>query len=436
MRPRENLRAMEGNWESAVIMAAIRNTQRLETRPLSETLLIRDVPREIHDWIRDERERSLKTQNELMLEILDQAYRGSQQMPLFGAKRGVDVVPGALPFTFIDLFAGIGGLRQGLERVGGRCLFSCEWDRYAQKTYKAWYGELPHGDIRNLHASIIPDHDILAAGFPCQPFSIAGVSKKKSLGRDHGFLDKTQGTLFFYLATLIGLKRPPVLLLENVKNLRSHEQGRTWETIKATLENLRYKIFDRVIDAAGWVPQHRERVFIVGFNKDVFGDHVAFDFDRVKPPEGGAPKLKDILEERPDPKYTLTSHLWRYLQEYAAKHKAKGNGFGFGIGDPEGVTRTLSARYYKDGSEILIRQRGKNPRRLTARECARLMGFPDDLPIVVSDTQAYRQFGNAVVPPVAAAVAGEIVRVLGEHLVRDGGLLKRHRLQVVANSGA
>lgn len=403
---------------------------------LSETLLIRDVPREIHDWIRDERGRSLRTQNELVLEILEQAWRGSLQLPLFGPKRGVDVVPGALPFTFIDLFAGIGGMRQGLERVGGRCVFSCEWDRYAQKTYKAWYGELPHGDIRKLDASIIPDHDILAAGFPCQPFSIAGVSKKKSLGRDHGFLDKTQGTLFFYLATLIELKRPPVLLLENVKNLRSHDGGRTWDVIKATLEKLRYRIFDRVIDAAGWVPQHRERVFIVGFDQDVFGEHVQFDFDRVKPPEGEAPKLQDILEEKPDPRYTLTVHLWEYLQDYAARHKAKGNGFGYGIADPDGTTRTLSARYYKDGSEILIRQRGKSPRRLTPRECARLMGFADDLPIVVSDTQAYRQFGNAVVPPVAAAVAGEIVRVLGEHLVRDGALLKRRLPHLVANSGA
>jgi DNA (cytosine-5)-methyltransferase 1 len=403
---------------------------------LTETLLIRDVPREIHDWIRDERDRSLKTQNELVLEILDRAFQGSTQMPLFVPKQRVDVVPGSLPFTFIDLFAGIGGLRQGLERVGGRCVFSCEWDRYAQKTYKAWYGELPYGDIRKLDPATIPDHDILAAGFPCQPFSIAGVSKKKSLGREHGFLDKTQGTLFFHLATLIGLKRPPVLMLENVKNLRSHDGGRTWEVIKTTLENLRYKIFDRVLDAAGWVPQHRERVFIVGFDKEVFGEDISFDFDRVKPLAGEKPKLSDILEEKPDPKYTLSAHLWNYLQEYAARHKEKGNGFGFGIASPDGTTRTLSARYYKDGSEILIRQRGKSPRRLTPRECARLMGFPDDLPIVVSDTQAYRQFGNAVVPLVAQAVGREVVRVLADHLLRDGALLKKRRPHLVANSEA
>lgn len=403
---------------------------------MTETLLIRDVPRAIHEWIRDERDRSLKTQNELMLEILERAWQGSLQMPLFVPRQRVDVVPGALPFTFIDLFAGIGGLRQGLEQVGGRCVFSCEWDRYSQKTYKAWYGELPYGDIRKLDPALIPEHDILAAGFPCQPFSIAGVSKKKSLGREHGFLDKTQGTLFFHLATLIGLKRPPVLLLENVKNLRSHDGGRTWEVIKTTLENLRYKIFDRVLDAVGWVPQHRERVFIVGFDKDVFGENMNFDFDRVKPPAGEKPKLSDILEEKPDPKYTLSAHLWNYLQEYAARHKEKGNGFGFGIANPEGTTRTLSARYFKDGSEILIRQKGKSPRRLTPRECARLMGFPDELPIVVSDTQAYRQFGNAVVPLVAQAVGRELVRVLADHLLRDGSLLKKRRPHLVANSRA
>ncbi len=388
-------------------------------------MFIRDVPVEIHNWINEEKGRSLLTKNEVVLDILERAYRGSLQIPLFGEKRRVDVIPGALPFKFIDLFAGIGGLRLGLERAGGHCIFSCEWDRYSQKTYKAWFGELPHGDIRKIDPATIPDHDILAAGFPCQPFSIAGVSKKKSLGREHGFKDVTQGTLFFYLATIIELKRPPVILLENVKNLKSHDEGRTWNVVKSRLQELRYDIHDRVIDAAGWVPQHRERVFIVGFDKEVFGDRVNFDFDAVKPPAGDPPKLREILEEKPDPKYTLTSHLWNYLQEYAARHKEKGNGFGFGIANPDGVTRTLSARYFKDGSEILIKQPRKNPRRLTPSECGRLMGFPPELSQVVSDTQAYRQFGNAVVPLVAAAVAKEIVRVLGEHLVRGGALLKK-----------
>ena len=390
---------------------------------MADTLLVRDVPKDIYSWIQDERERSLLTQNEFVLHILREAFDSSNQLPLFAPSRRVEVVPGALPFTFIDLFAGIGGMRLGLERVGGKCLYSCEWDRYAQKTYKSWFDEMPHGDIRKIDLATIPDHDVLAAGFPCQPFSIAGVSKKKSLGREHGFKDLTQGTLFFHLATIIELKRPPILLLENVKNLKAHDGGKTWQVIKSTLQDLHYEIFDRVLDAAGWVPQHRERVFIVGFDKHVFGDNVGFEFPVV--PSASAPKLKAILEDKPDPKYTLTSHLWGYLQQYAQRHREKGNGFGFGFGDPEGITRTLSARYFKDGSEILIRQPRKNPRRLTPRECARLMGFPDSLEIVVSDTQAYRQFGNAVVPAVAEAVGGEIVRVLARHLVRDGSLLSR-----------
>lgn len=393
---------------------------------MAQSMLIREVPEEITEWIRQEREEGLVSQNEFVLSVLRDACDASKQLPLFPPARRVEVVPGALPFTFVDLFAGIGGLRFGLERVGGRCLFSCEWDRYAQKTYKAWFDEVPHGDIRKLDLNAIPEHDILAAGFPCQPFSIAGVSKKKSLGREHGFADKTQGTLFFHLATIIELKRPPVLLLENVKNLKSHDQGRTWQVIKSTLDDLGYVIFDKVIDAAGWVPQHRERVFIVGFDKHVFGDRPGFTFP--SPPEGPPPKLRDILEEKPDAKYTLTPHLWTYLQNYAARHREKGNGFGFGIADPDGVTRTLSARYYKDGSEILLKQNGrKPPRRLTPRECARLMGFPEGLKTVVSDTQAYRQFGNAVVPLVAHAVAREIVQVLAAHLAREGSLFKQLR---------
>lgn len=327
-----------------------------------------------------------------------------------------------MPFQFIDLFAGIGGLRLGLEDAGGKCVFSSEWDKHSQKTYSTWFGEVPHGDIRKVELKDIPDHDVLAAGFPCQPFSLAGVSKKNSLGRAHGFEDATQGTLFFHLAKVIEAKRPPVILLENVKNLKSHDKGRTWEVILSTLEGLDYSVFSRVIDAANWVPQHRERIFIVGFDRRVFGASPAFAFP--EPPGTPPPHLRSILEEKVDARYTLTDHLWSYLQAYAAKHQAAGNGFGFGMAKLDGRTRTLSARYHKDGSEILIPQPRKNPRRLTPREAARLMGFPDDRPIVVSDTQAYRQFGNAVVPPVIKAIGARIADALGKHLQERGCLIK------------
>ena len=313
-------------------------------------------------------------------------------------------------FEFIELFAGIGGLRLGLESIGGECVFSSEWDRFAQQTYEAWHGERPAGDINGIDPAEVPDHDILAGGFPCQPFSIAGVSKKISLGRAHGFDDLKQGNLFFATAEIIRAKRPSVVMLENVKNLLSHDRGRTWEVIAETLDKLDYEVHAQVIDAAGWVPQHRERIFIIAFNREVFGevfdDGVPFEFPT---PSGEKHELREILDKNVDPKYTLTNHLWTYLQMYAAKHKAKGNGFGFGLPELSGLSRTLSARYHKDGSEILIRQRGKNPRRLTPVEAGRLMGFPmERLDIVVSDTQAYRQFGNAVVPKVAAAVARQI----------------------------
>jgi DNA (cytosine-5)-methyltransferase 1 len=314
-------------------------------------------------------------------------------------------------FTFIDLFAGIGGFRIGLDRCGGRCLFSCEWDRFAQQTYEAWYGEKPAGDIRAITPADIPDHDILAGGFPCQPFSIAGVSKKKSLGREHGFRDQTQGTLFFHIAAITEAKRPRVLLLENVKNLLSHDKGRTWAVILDTLKKLEYQIFHKIIDARPWTPQHRERIFIAAFDQRHFPVPPAFSFPEAPPPPH--PVMRDILLPETEARYVLSDKLWGYLQEYARKHKAKGNGFGYGISPPDGIARTLSARYYKDGSEILIaRGNGRNPRRLTPRECARLMGFPDDLPIVVSDTQAYKQFGNALVPPVAEAIGRCIVPLL------------------------
>ncbi len=323
-------------------------------------------------------------------------------------------------FTFIDLFAGIGGIRLGFESIGGKCVFTSEWNEYSKKTYQANFGEEEHfiGDIVTFPAKEIPDHDVLLAGFPCQPFSIAGVSKKNALGRPHGFECTTQGTLFFDVARIIAAKQPKAFMLENVKNLVSHNNGHTFEVIRNTLEReLGYQIFWKIIDGQSWVPQHRERIIIVGFK-----GKTDFSWDNLAVPDAH-PTLKDILhpEDGTEPvehpyttgakakvhsKYTLTDHLWKYLQDYAAKHKAKGNGFGFGLVTGDDVARTLSARYYKDGSEILVsRGKRKNPRRLTPRECARLMGFDDTFKIVVSDTQAYKQFGNSVVLPVIKAVA-------------------------------
>src|SRR5579863_5333967 len=309
---------------------------------------------------------------------------------------------GAVPFptlTFIDLFAGIGGLRLALESAGARCLFSSEWDKFASQTYEKNFGERPAGDIRGISSEDIPSHDVLAAGFPCQPFSISGVSKKGSLGRPHGFRDPTQGTLFFEVKRIIAAKRPPAFLLENVKNLIHHDTGRTFKIILRALEDeLGYDVHWAIMDARAVVPQHRERVYVVGFREPR-----AFEFPKV--PDRGA-QVKDILEAEPSDKYTLTPHLWSYLRKYAEKHQKLGNGFGYGLVDLDGIARTLSARYYKDGSEILIPQGGgKPPRRLTPRECARLMGFPDRFQIPVSDTQAYRQFGNSVVVPLVELIA-------------------------------
>lgn len=329
-----------------------------------------------------------------------------------------------LPFQFIDLFCGIGGLRLGLQSVGGQCAFSCDYDKYAAKTYEHWFGENPFGDVTELNHASIPDHDLLAAGFPCQPFSIAGVSKKNSLGREHGFKDQTQGTLFFHLAEIVDAKQPPVVFLENVKNLKSHDKGKTWQTVRGTLTELGYVVFDQIIDAINYVPQHRERIFIVGFRKDVFGDSPAFSFPAK--PEGASPVLKQILQSPADvdSKYVLSDKLWQYLQDYAEKHRQKGNGFGCSVASPEGTTRTLSARYHKDGSEILIpTQPGQNPRRLTPTEAGRLMGFPEHLlrKQVVSDTQAYRQFGNSVVPKVIAPIAQQIVLTMMANLRQRNG---------------
>jgi len=351
---------------------------------------------------------------------------------------------GPASFTFIDLFAGIGGLRYGFESIGGRCVFTCERDKYSQLTYKANFPNDGHdiaGDINEIALDAIPMHDVLLAGFPCQPFSIAGVSKKNALGRKHGFACDAQGTLFFTLAEIIRRHRPKAFLLENVKNLVSHDKGNTFRVIRQVLEEeLGYHIDWRVIDAKSWVPQHRERIFIGGFREEC-----GFSFGSMKlPAPASGPKLASILHtedgaEPPEPpytvgnigkvseKYTLTPKLWQYLQDYAAKHKAKGNGFGFGLVGPDDTSRTLSARYYKDGSEILVRQEGNRPRRLTPRECARLMGFETKdrrFVIPVSDTQAYKQFGNAVVVQAVEAVAHHMQPWLLRALRDQGSLIQ------------
>lgn len=311
---------------------------------------------------------------------------------------------------FIDLFCGIGGFRIAFERAGCECVFSSDWDKFSQVTYAANFGEKPYGDIHSVAVADIPKHNILCGGFPCQPFSIAGVSKKLSLGRKHGFEDERQGNLFFSIADILDHHRPDAFVLENVKNLKNHDKGRTFDIIHRTLtEALGYTVYHQIIDAGTVVPQHRERVFIVGFKKPR-----AFSFPKF--PESG-PKLGSILEEHPPAKYTLTDHLWKYLRDYAAKHKAAGNGFGFGLVSGDDTTRTLSARYHKDGSEILVSQGdGNNPRRLTPRECARLMGYPESFKITVSDTQAYRQFGNSVVVPVVERIAKKVAETLRQPL--------------------
>lgn len=316
-------------------------------------------------------------------------------------------------FTFIDLFAGMGGFRLAMQAQGGKCVFSSEWNKYAQKTYLANFGDMPFGDItQESTKSYIPENfDVLCAGFPCQPFSIAGVSKKNSLGRETGFKDKTQGTLFFDVADIISRHRPKAFYLENVKNLVSHDRGRTFKVIKETLEELDYSIHFEVLDGKTFVPQHRERIMIVGFDNKRYKGKEHFEFPKLGEP---VKCVADILDSNVADKYTLSDKLWNYLQNYAEKHKAKGNGFGYGMADLNGITRTLSARYYKDGSEILIPQgEGSNPRRLTPRECARLMGYPDEYIIsAVSEIQAYKQCGNSVVVPLITSVSKELVNAM------------------------
>ena len=344
-------------------------------------------------------------------------FNEAQQYSLFNELYTVPFKPKKdANFTFIDLFAGMGGFRLAMQAQGGKCVFSSEWNKYAQQTYLANFGEVPFGDItlESTKSYIPQEFDILCAGFPCQPFSIAGVSKKKSLGRETGFKDRTQGTLFFDVADIINRHRPKAFYLENVKNLASHDRGNTFRVICETLEELNYSIYYQVMDGQTYVPQHRERIMIVGFDRERFHGKEKFTF-----PEQHQSKrsIKEILDPNVDPKYTLSDKLWSYLQMYAEKHRAKGNGFGFGLVDLNGITRTLSARYYKDGSEILIPQgEGMNPRRLSPRECARLMGYPDEYRIdQVSDVQAYRQCGNSVIVPLITAVSEQIIKTINDY---------------------
>ena len=327
-----------------------------------------------------------------------------------------------LHFTFIDLFAGIGGFRSALTFLGGKCVFTNEWNKYALTTYKHWYGSdlINSDDIRTIDHNSIPSHDILCAGFPCQPFSLAGVSKKNALGRKHGFEDVEQGNLFDCIMKIVDVKRPSILFLENVKNLKSHDKGNTWKYIKTSIRDRGYEIFSKVLDSSHWVPQHRERIFIVCFDRSKFSDNRDINFAFPEPPTSREYNLLSILEKQPNKKYMLSDKLWNYLKDYAAKHRAKGNGFGYGLADKDGITRTMSARYYKDGAEILIRQDGwRNPRRLTPNEAKYLMGFDNKyalcfghengFPQIVSDTQAYKQFGNSVVPLVIEQIMQNII---------------------------
>jgi DNA (cytosine-5)-methyltransferase 1 len=306
-----------------------------------------------------------------------------------------------MTFTFIDLFAGIGGMRIAFEKVGGECVFSSEWDKFAQQTYAANFGDTPHGDITQVELTEVPRHDILIGGFPCQPFSHAGLKR--------GFED-TRGTLFFDVARIIDHRKPSMVLLENVKGFTTHDKGRTMAVVKETLEELGYNVFHRVLNAKDFgVPQNRERVFIVAINKKKMGS-IGFEYPTPKKVET---KLGDILDAKVDEKYTISNKLWAGHKRRLKEHKAKGNGFGYSLFNAKSpYTSTISARYYKDGSEILIEQKDANPRKLTPREAARLQGFPEKFEIPVSDNQAYKQFGNSVAVPVIHAIAKNMVKLM------------------------
>jgi len=300
-------------------------------------------------------------------------------------------------FRFIDLFAGIGGIRIGFENAGGESVFSSEWDSHAQKTYQANFEEIPYGDITKIKPSEIPNFDILLAGFPCQPFSQAGLKK--------GFND-IRGNLFFDIIKIVKHHKPSVVFLENVRNLTGHDKGKTFRVIIETLEKLGYKVFTKILNAKDFgVPQNRARIYIICFKDDI-------DFKFPNEPKIQT-RLGDILDDKVDSKYTISDRLWAGHQRRKKEHKEKGNGFGYCMFDKNSeYTSTISARYYKDGSEILIKQKNKNPRKLTPKEASRLQGFPENFIIPVSDTQAYKQFGNSVAVPVIKVLAKQIIKTL------------------------
>lgn len=311
-------------------------------------------------------------------------------------------------FTQIDLFAGIGGIRQAFQRHGGYTIYSSEWDKFSQKTYRINFGEQPDGDITQVNEKDIPDHDILLAGFPCQPFSQAGLKK--------GFSD-TRGTLFFDVARILKEKKPKAFMLENVKQLKNHDKGNTLRVILSTLDELNYYVPEpQVLNAYNFgVPQNRERIIIVGFNRD----YLPNNYEEFHYPNGDTNsnvKVGDILEKQVSDKFTISDRLYQGHLARKKMHKEKGNGFGFCIFNSESkYTSTISARYYKDGSEALIEQEGKNPRMLTPRECARLQGFPENFIIPVSNAQAYKQFGNSVCIPVIEAVAESMLLYMDKY---------------------
>lgn len=299
--------------------------------------------------------------------------------------------------TFIDLFAGIGGIRQGFQFPYTKCVFSSEIDKFARKTYETNFHETPSGDITQINPSDIPDFDILLAGFPCQPFSQAGLKM--------GF-DDSRGNLFFDIVKILEHKKPSIVFLENVRNLATHNKGETLKIIINHLEKLNYKVFYQICNARDFgLPQNRARIYIIGFLDDV-------DFTFPEPLKKET-RLGDILEKNVDEKYTISDRLWSGHLRRKMEHEKNGNGFGYSLFDENSkYTSTISARYYKDGSEILIKQEGKNPRKITPREAARLQGFPDDFIIPVNDSQAYKQFGNSVAIPVIRALAIKIMEAI------------------------
>ncbi len=317
-------------------------------------------------------------------------------------------------FTFIDLFAGIGGFRIALQEQGGKCTFSSEWDVHSKQTYFANFGEVPFGDIRQFTGedisddelkTRIPDHDVLAGGFPCQPFSLAGVSARNALGQNHGFSCRIQGTLFFDLMRIAKVKKPRVLFLENVKNLRVHDGGRTFDRIRATIEeDLGYSFHSEVIDASPLVPQKRKRCYIICFR-----DHESFSMPKIS---GDPLPLSSILEPNPGERYTISDRMWKGHQSRTKRNLERGAGFTAYAADTSKPSNTIVARYYKDGKECLVPQRGKNPRLLTPRECARLQGFPENFSLASVNTQAYKQFGNSVAVPVIKTLASAIAASL------------------------